>query len=139
MFHHGKPVPASDVYGLCATLYALMRGRPPRWREGYNPTLASLVDMFAQPVPDLPDASAELTAILRRGMSNSPVERPSAAELRDELDGVHRDPDPTMVLRPVVPPSSYGGGPTWSFTPRPVAEDETTQADDSTTQAAEIP
>jgi serine/threonine protein kinase len=139
MFHHGKPVPASDVYGLCATLYALMRGRPPRWREGYNPTLASLVDMFAQPVPDLPDASPELTAILRRGMSNEPARRPSAAELRDDLDGVHRDPDPTMVLRPVVPPSSMSGGPSWSITPRPVAEDETTQTDDSTTQAAEIP
>ena len=137
MFHHGRPVPASDVYGLCATLYALMRGRPPRWREGYNPTLASLVDMFAQPVPDLPDVAPELTAILRRGMANEPSARPTAAQLRDELDGVHRDPDPTMVLRPVVPPSPIAG-PTWSVTPRPVAEDETTQAADSTTQAAEI-
>jgi serine/threonine protein kinase len=139
MFHHGKPVPASDVYGLCATLYALMRGRPPRWREGYNPTLASLVDMFAQPVPDLPGVSPELTAILRRGLSNSPADRPSAAALRDDLVGVHRDPDPTMVLRPVVPPSPIDSSATWAIAPRPVAEDETTQADGSTTQAAEIP
>src|SRR5262245_42709037 len=129
MFHHGRPVPASDVYGLCATLYALMRGRPPRWREGYNPTLASLVDMFAQPVPDLPDIAPELTAILRRGMANDPTMRPTAAQLRDELDGVHRDPDPTMVLRPVVPPSPISGGPTWALNPRSVGTDETTQAD----------
>ena len=103
MFHHGRPVPASDVYGLCATLYALMRGRPPRWRENHNPTLVSLVDMFAEPVPDMPDVPAELTALLRRGMANEPDARPSAAELRDEFLGFHRDPDPTMILRPVTP------------------------------------
>ena len=102
MFHHGRPVPASDVYGLCATLYALMRGRPARWRENHNPTLVSLVDMFAEPVPDIPNVPAELTALLRRGMANEPDARPSAAELRDEFLGFHRDPDPTMILRPVT-------------------------------------
>lgn len=112
MFHHGRPVPASDVYALCSTLYALMRGRPPRWREGYNPTLASLVDMFAEPVPDLPGIPPELIALLRRGMANDPTRRPSAAELRDELDGVHRDPDPTMMFRPVPPQSRAGDEPT---------------------------
>jgi serine/threonine protein kinase len=101
MFHHGRPVPASDVYGLCATLYALMRGRPARWRENHNPTLVSLVDMFAEPVPDIPDVPAELTALLRLGMANEPGTRPSAAVLRDEFLGFHRDPDPTMILRSV--------------------------------------
>jgi serine/threonine protein kinase len=105
MFHHGRPVPASDVYGLCATLYALMRGRPARWRDNYNPTLASLVDMFSERVPDLPNVPAELTALLRRGMANDPTARPSAAELRDELAGFYRDPDPTMILRAPVPPT----------------------------------
>ncbi len=122
MFHHGRPVAASDVYGLCATLYALMRGRPPRWRENHNPTMVSLVDMFAEPVPDLPDAPAELTALLRRGMSNDPQRRPSAAELRDELQGYHRDPDPTMILRPVLPVPP----------PRPSTDDEPTQRADPT-------
>lgn len=103
MFHHGKPAPASDVYALCATLYALIRGRPARWRDNYNPTLASLVEMFAERVPDLPNVPPELTALLRRGMSNDPAHRPTAAELRDALSSVHRDPDPTMILRPVQP------------------------------------
>jgi len=110
MFRHGRPVPASDVYSLCATLYALMRGRPPRWRDNYNPTIASLMDMFAERVPDLPDVPPELTAVLRRGMANDPDARPSAAELRDELSGYFRDPDPTMVMR-------AGGAPTLGFTP----------------------
>jgi serine/threonine protein kinase len=98
MFHHGRPVTASDVYSLCATMYALMRGRPPRWRDNYTPTIASLVDMFAERVPDLQGIPTELTALLRRGMANNPAHRPTAAELRDELAGFHRDPDPTMVM-----------------------------------------
>ena len=103
MFQHGRPAPASDVYCLCATLYALMRGRPARWRDNYSPTLASLVDMFAERVPEIPEVPPELTALLRRGMSNEPSHRPTAAELRDVLSGVHRDPDPTMIMRPVQP------------------------------------
>jgi serine/threonine protein kinase len=132
MFRHGRPVPASDVYSLCATLYALIRGRPPRWRDNYNPTIASLMDMFAERVPDLPDVPPELTAVLRRGMANDPAARPSAAELRDELAGYFRDPDPTMVMR-------AGTSPALGFTPitpiiptqptthQPADDDEPTQ------------
>jgi len=123
MFQHGRPAPASDVYGLCATLYALMKGRPARWRDNYSPTLASLVDMFAERVPDLPGVPPELTALLRRGMSNEPGQRPSAAQLRDVLSGVHRDPDPTMIMRPVTP------FPTEPPTPsqRPASDEDPTQ------------
>lgn len=135
MFHHGRPVPASDVYGLCATLYALMRGRPPRWRDGQNPTLASLVDMFAEPVPDLAGVPHDLTALLRRGMANDPAQRPSAADLRDALAGVVRDPDPTMVMRTLAPiqPATLPPLPSLPSLPtqpaprrRPVADDDPT-------------
>jgi serine/threonine protein kinase len=121
MFHHGRPQPASDVYGLCATLYALMRGRPARWPEGRNPSLATVVDLFAERIPDIPDVPAELTALLRRGMANDPNQRPTAAELRDELLGVHRDPDPTMVLK------SVWNQPAQPPLPRHAVDDHTTQ------------
>lgn len=135
LFHHGRPVPASDVYALCATLYALVSGRPARWRENHNPSLVSLVDMFAEPVPDIPGVPPDLTALLRQGMANDPVARPSAAELRDELSGVRRDPDPTMIMQPVardypMPDFSF---PLREFPPppqqprRPNRDEETTQ------------
>jgi serine/threonine protein kinase len=134
MFHHGRPVPESDVYALCATLYALMWGRPPRWREGHNPSLVSVIDLFAEPVPDLPGVPVELTAILRRGMSNDPKQRPTAAELRDELAGIVRDPDPTMILRPFAPglrPARPTPSPISAPWPRPSADDQPTEASPS--------
>jgi serine/threonine protein kinase len=104
MFAGRRAVPASDVYALCATLYALMCGRPPRWRDNNNsPSLATIMDLFAEQIPDLPGVPADLTALLRRGMSNDPALRPTATQLREDLRGGHRDPDPTMVMRRPIP------------------------------------
>ena len=130
MFQHGRPAPASDVYALCATLYALIRGRPARWRDNYSPTLASLVDMFAERVPDIPEVAPELTLLLRRGMSNDPMQRPTAGQLRDDLSGVHHDPDPTMMmrsLRPILPEPRSGPPFGDEPTERSLFNDDTTQ------------
>ncbi|SCL39893.1 Protein kinase domain-containing protein [Micromonospora pallida] len=88
MFHHSPPSPAVDVYALCATLYAVMHGRPPRWQSERNPSLVTVLEMFNQPIPGLPGVPDELVDVLRLGMSNDPGARPSAVELRGLLAGL---------------------------------------------------
>uniref|UniRef100_UPI003571021F serine/threonine-protein kinase n=1 Tax=Pilimelia terevasa TaxID=53372 RepID=UPI003571021F len=85
MFRHSRPTPAVDIYALCATLYAVMQGRPPRWGEAGNPGLLTLMDLFSQPIPDLPGVPSPLLDVLRSGMDNEPTHRPSAQQLRDTL------------------------------------------------------
>ncbi|SCE72945.1 Protein kinase domain-containing protein [Micromonospora viridifaciens] len=92
MFNHSPPSPAVDVYALCATLYAVMHGRPPRWQSERNPSLVTVLEMFHQPIPGLPGVPDELIDVLRLGMSNDPGERPSAVELRDLLAALPLDP-----------------------------------------------
>lgn len=92
MFSHSPPSPAVDVYALCATLYAVMHGRPPRWQSERNPSLVTVLEMFSRPIPGLPGVPAELIDVLRAGMVNDPGGRPSAAELRGLLASLSLGP-----------------------------------------------
>ncbi|MDQ7906905.1 serine/threonine-protein kinase [Phytohabitans sp. ZYX-F-186] len=108
MFRHSAPSPAVDVYALCATLYAVMRGKPPRWREDRNPSLITLMELFSQPIPDLPGVPAAMMEVLRHGMANEPESRPSAEQLRDMLAGVSlTEPPPSSAPRGVYVSRSY--------------------------------
>ncbi|GIF77110.1 hypothetical protein Asi02nite_66280 [Asanoa siamensis] len=91
MFRHSEPAPAGDVYALCATLYAIMRGKPPRWRDDRDPSLVTLMEMFTERIPDLPGVPPAYLELLRQGMANDPAQRPSAEELRDRLAGLAMD------------------------------------------------
>ncbi|MFC0533106.1 serine/threonine-protein kinase [Phytohabitans kaempferiae] len=112
MFRHSAPSPAVDVYALCATLYAVMRGKPPRWREDRNPSLITLMELFNQPIPELPGVPTALMDILRLGMVNEPESRPSAEQLRDMLSGVSLTDPPrgVYVSRSYAPPPSPPSG-----------------------------
>jgi serine/threonine protein kinase len=108
MFRSGcEPSSACDVYSLSATLYALLRGKPPRWRDDRNPSLLTLMELFDRPIPDLPGVPADLLEVLRSGMVNDPAARPRAAILRDRLAALTLRPatsDETVMI-PVRPPA----------------------------------
>ena len=105
MFRHDSPSGAVDVYALCATLYAVMRGRPPRWDGERSPSLITLMDLFNQPIPDLPGVPRELVQLLRYGMANDPAARPTAEQLRDLLTKIDLEPG-----GPPVPPQRWSPG-----------------------------
>ncbi|MEU4691772.1 serine/threonine-protein kinase [Actinoplanes sp. NPDC023714] len=130
MFRHDSPSGAADVYALCATLYAVMNGRPPRWATDRSPSLITLMDLFTQPLPEIPGVPRALTEILRYGMANDPESRPSAEQLRDLLNNLQLDPN-----TPQPPPAVYRS--TQNYVPprqpRPIVPNTPTREDDTPT------
>jgi eukaryotic-like serine/threonine-protein kinase len=109
MFRHDTPSGAVDVYALSATLYAVMRGHPPRWEADRSPSLITLMELFDRPIPDLPNVPRSMTEVLRYGMANDPRDRPTAEQLRDMLAGLHLAPGSAPPPPPTVYRSASSG------------------------------
>ncbi|WP_236789048.1 serine/threonine-protein kinase [Amycolatopsis sp. GM8] len=77
-----KPTPASDVFSLGATLYAIVEGRFP-----YGDTENQMALLYAAAAGRFapPNQAGPLTAPLERMMRFAPDERPTMAEVADEL------------------------------------------------------
>ncbi|WP_068061690.1 serine/threonine-protein kinase [Nocardia xishanensis] len=105
----GEPsTPASDVYGLGATLFCGLTGHVAYERRSGEQVLAHFLRVAAQPVPDLrtegvPD---DVCTVIEHAMAGEAAERPeSAAALGEELRAVQRQhgvPIDVMVL-PIAP------------------------------------
>ena len=114
----GEPAtPASDVYGLGATLYEAVSGSPAFSGDSAIAIAQQVVSTQPMPLADVrPDAPAELVAIIDAAMDRDPARRPTAAELRDRLADASEitttalpvfDSEATIaapIVAPVAPP-----------------------------------
>jgi eukaryotic-like serine/threonine-protein kinase len=95
--------PEADMWGLGATLYYGVEGRPPFERDGQIAVLTAVVN-------DPPRAITQagpLAPIIEALLSKDPNRRPSASELRSQLER----------LAAAGPPSTAGAGPSGAAGP----------------------
>ncbi|MGW4371682.1 protein kinase domain-containing protein [Nocardia takedensis] len=102
-----EPTVLSDVYGLGATLFALITGHAAFERQAGEKVVAQFLRITTQPVPDLreQDIPPDVAAVVEKAMSTDPRERPrSAFALGELLRGVQRAhdqaPDEMALLDP---------------------------------------
>lgn len=77
----------SDVYGLGATLFALLTGHAAYERQSGEKIVAQFLRITTQPVPDLreQDIPADVASAIELAMSPDPLDRPESARALGEL------------------------------------------------------
>ncbi|MGW5387940.1 protein kinase domain-containing protein [Nocardia sp. NPDC003963] len=104
-----EPTVRSDVYGLGATLFALLTGHAAFERQAGERVVAQFLRITTQPVPDLreQDIPADVAAVIEQAMAQEPDERPASAyEFGEMLRAVQlahdQVPDEMALLDPEV-------------------------------------
>jgi len=114
----GIPEPASDVFTCGLMLYELLAGEHPYWRDD-QAEYGALVKAYRAKPPALlgllagPALNAEVSAALHRCLSPDPAARPTAAALRDILNGrgARIEPKQPAVVAPALAPTLPRGVP----------------------------
>jgi tetratricopeptide (TPR) repeat protein len=85
--------PSADVYGLGATLYTCLTGRPPFQGSGIPDVLLQVLEQPPKPPSRLrPEVPQALEALCLRCLAKAPEDRPaSAGALGEALDALARD------------------------------------------------
>ncbi|WP_442941904.1 protein kinase domain-containing protein [Nocardia sp. NBC_00416] len=146
-----EPTVRSDVYGLGATLFALVTGHAAFERQAGERVVAQFLRITTQPVPDLreQDIPADVAAVIEQAMAQDPQERPASAyEFGEMLRAVQTahdqvpdqmallDPEVTAVDAAVAPASdrpvpAVTARRSWPFLPPTVSGRRETDAGDA--------
>ncbi|WP_459550065.1 protein kinase domain-containing protein [Nocardia sp. X0981] len=104
-----EPTVRSDVYGLGATLFALLTGHAAFERQAGEKVVAQFLRITTQPVPDLreQDIPADVAEAIEKAMAQDPRDRPSSAyefgEMLRAVQAAHGQlPDEMALLDPEV-------------------------------------
>ncbi|PXX63215.1 serine/threonine-protein kinase PknK [Nocardia tenerifensis] len=105
------PTIRSDVYGLGATLFALLTGHAAFERQAGEKVVAQFLRITTQPVPDLRehDIPPDVAEVIQHAMATDPDDRPSSAyDFGQLLRAVQRDhdqmPDEMALLETIAAP-----------------------------------
>jgi tRNA A-37 threonylcarbamoyl transferase component Bud32 len=80
----------ADVYSLAATLYAVLSGRAPRWSETTEtPSIPEIIKRQKSPIKRIPGVDKAFMDVLLNAMAENPEDRPTAAQLRDQLSALN--------------------------------------------------
>ncbi|MEV0357462.1 protein kinase [Nocardia sp. NPDC050697] len=109
-----EPSVRSDVYGLGATLFAVLTGHAAFERQAGEKVVAQFLRITTQPVPDLREHAIpdDVAGVIERAMAPDPDDRPDSAyafgELLREVQRAHGRPPDEMAL-PLVAEAGFGG------------------------------